>query len=232
MKIALCAGAAALMMAAAGQALAQPFNEGPPSGHQILNLDGTAILNGGGYTEYDASFVATDASTNLSFAFREDPAFLFLDDVSVTTGGGPNLITNGGFEDGPLGASAPTGWTYLNTFGATFGGFVNDNNPHSGSNNYYDGAVQAYDGITQNFATVVGQTYNVSFWLADNSGAANYSALSTNGDITDTGGNGINLVVYAGGVPVGVPEPATWAMMILGMAGIGATLRRRVVATA
>jgi hypothetical protein len=29
------------------------------------------------------------------------------------------------------------------------------------------------------------------------------------------------------GVPVGVPEPASWALMILGFGGIGATLRRR-----
>ena len=41
-----------------------------------------------------------NASTNVSFSFREDPAFLGLDDVSVTTGGGPNLLTNGDFEAG------------------------------------------------------------------------------------------------------------------------------------
>jgi hypothetical protein len=33
-------------------------------------------------------------------------------------------------------------------------------------------------------------------------------------------------------VSAGVPEPATWAMMILGFGGIGATLRRRRLATA
>jgi hypothetical protein len=232
MKIALCASAAALMMAAAGSAFAGPINQGPPAGNVILNLNGDPIL--GGYNMYSASFTATDASTNLSFAFREDPAFLFLDDVSMvdTTTASGNLVSNGGFEAGPLGASAPTGWTYLNTFGASFGGFVSNNNPHTGSNNYYDGAVQAYDGITQNIATTVGDSYTVTFWLADNSGGDIYRQVSTNGDVTDIGGNGINLVVYAGGVPVGVPEPATWAMMILGMAGIGATLRRRVAATA
>jgi hypothetical protein len=34
------------------------------------------------------------------------------------------------------------------------------------------------------------------------------------------------------GVGGGVPEPATWAMMIIGFGGIGAVLRRRRVATA
>jgi hypothetical protein len=119
-----------------------------------LDLNGTAVPHT--YQMYTTSFTAANASTNISFAFREDPAFLGLDDVSVTTGGGPNLITNGGFEAGPLGASAPTGWTYLNSFGATFGGAVSNNGspgPHSGSLYYTDGAVQAYDGITQAIAT-------------------------------------------------------------------------------
>jgi hypothetical protein len=87
---------------------------------------------------------ATAATTNISFAFREDPAFLSLDDVSVTTGGGPNLHLNPGFELGIVGNNAPVDWTYLNSFGATFAGMVDNNNPQSGSNNYYDGAVQAY----------------------------------------------------------------------------------------
>ncbi len=98
-------------------------NDPAPAGPVILNLDGTAVPHS--YTQYTANFVATNATTNLSFAFREDPAFLMLDNVSMTTGGGANLVTNGGFESGPVGSSAPTGWTYLNTFGATAGGQVN-----------------------------------------------------------------------------------------------------------
>src|ERR1700739_1274584 len=110
-----------------------PSNCGPPTG-SILDLNGTPVPHS--YQLYTTSFTATNASTNISFAFREDPAFLGLDDVSVTTGGGPHLITNGGFEGGPLNAKAPTGWTYLNSFGATFGGVVSNTaspGPHSGS---------------------------------------------------------------------------------------------------
>src|SRR6185503_12811612 len=102
-------------------------NEPEPTGTQVLNLNGQAIPHA--YQQYTADFVATDSSTNLSFAFREDPAFLFLDDVSltdVTTSSG-ELVTNGGFEDGVVGASAPNGWTYLNVFGAAFGGVVENN---------------------------------------------------------------------------------------------------------
>jgi len=225
-------GAALALTLAAGHAMASPSNVGPPAGNVILDLDGQALPHA--YQNYTASFTATSTSTNLSFAFREDPAFLFLDDVSLvdTTAASGNLLTNGDFEAGPVGASAPNNWTYLNSFGASFGGVVEDNafiagGAHGGNNYYYDGAVQAYDGITQNIATVVGHNYSVNFWLNDNSNLSNFSRLSTNGDVTDTGGNGVDLLVYAGAVPVGTPEPTTWALMILGFGGIGATIRRK-----
>lgn len=223
-------GGAALAAAVllAGQALAAPSNEAPPAGPVLLDLNGTAIPHV--YTLYTASFIASGATTDLSFAFREDPAFLFLDDISLTTGGGPNLVVNGGFESGPVGSNTPTGWTYLNIFGAAAAGVVDNNGPHSGSNNYFDGAVQAYDAITQSISTVAGQSYDLNFWLRDNSNATTFSALSTNGNVTGTGGNGINLVVYAGqGTPTpgGIPEPATWGLMLIGFGGLGAVLRRQ-----
>jgi hypothetical protein len=208
-----------------------PTNCAPPSG-AILDLDGTTNFHG--YTQYTANFTATDTTTNLSFAFREDPAFLSLDDVAVqnlTTATALTLV-NPGFEDGVLGDNAPVGWTYLNTFGAGFAGVVTNNNPHSGSNNYYDGAVQAYDGITQAIATTIGDLYQVSFWLADNSGNGTYSRLSTNGDVTDIGGNGIDLLVYAGAVPtitpLGLPEPVSLGLVGIGLAGLGFSRRRKV----
>jgi hypothetical protein len=228
MKMKLLAGAMLAFLSMGMAANAAPSNEPPPTGPVILDLNGTPIPHS--YTEYSVDFTTApgQVSTNLSFAFREDPAFLFLDDVTLTTGGGPNLLTNGDFEAGPVGSSAPTGWTYLNTFGATFGGVVATNNPHTGSNNYYDGAVQAYDGITQNVATTGSTTYTVTFWLDDNSSLTTFSALSTNGDVTDTGGNGADLLVYAGNVPVRtVPEPAAWALMLLGVGAVGGAVRRR-----
>src|SRR5215471_8213462 len=98
-------------LALASQAFANPCPPGnpptncaPPPG-AILDLDGTAISHQ--YTQYTTSFVATATTTNISFAFREDPAFLSLDDVSVTLGGGPNLLTNPGFESGVVGDNAP-----------------------------------------------------------------------------------------------------------------------------
>ncbi len=226
----------ALALLLAKQAHAQPMNEPPPPG-AILDLNGTPIPHS--YQQYTTpDFTATSLTTNISFAFREDPAFLSLDDVTmynVTTSSAVTVV-NGGFESGPVYASQPTGWTYLNTFGAEAGGIVdNINDPpyqyaHTGSNYYYDGAIQAYDGITQAISTTIGDVYTISFWLDDNSSLTTFSRLSTNG-VTGRGGNGADLLVYAGAIPtVAVPEPSSLvvsAISILILAGFAGRRRRR-----
>jgi hypothetical protein len=136
--------------------------------------------------------------------------------VDITEPGG-NLILNGGFELGPVGASAPTDWTYLNSSGASYGGVVVQDVglAHSGNNFYYDGAVQAYDAITQVIGTSTGDTYQISFWLNDDGPLTTFQDVSNNGDTSDTGGNGADLLVYAGAVPV--PEPTTFTTVLFGL---------------
>jgi len=92
---------------------------------------------------------------------------------------------------------------------------------------WFDGAVQAYDAIRQTIPTNVGDTYQISFDVAEDSAIfaypgnpifppgypgsdswaaaqegyngppCHFSDLSTNGDTTDGAGNGINVAVYA-----------------------------------
>lgn len=227
-KTLLLSGLAAAVMLA-GQAYASPSNLPPPPGW-ILSLDGGALPLSG-YTQYTTSFTATQAMTNITFAFRDDPAFIFFDNAFVADTSSPatNLLSNSGFETGDL-----TDWSYLNQYGAAFGGQVLCDGDGQGPSNcfWYNGAVQAYDAITQAIATTIGDTYSITFWAHENnvSGDTNWSELSTNGDVTDTGGNGINITVYAGAIPPStVPEPAELGMFGFGALLIGAFvgLRRR-----
>jgi len=233
----------ALLLVFAQQAFANPCPPGnpptncaPPSGPVILDLASQTVPHG--YQQYTASFVAGVATTQISFAFREDPAYLELDNVSVSTGGGPNLLTNGNFEGD--GGSVPTGWTALNAFGAAAAGRLRSGCGVGGSACWYDGSVQGYDGLNQSIATAIGTSYDVTFSLNDNGDLSTFQQLSTNGNTTGPGGNGIDLLLYAGaGIPTegpqsteappptGVPEPATLALFAAGLAGLGFSRRRR-----
>jgi len=65
---------------------------------------------------------------------------------------------------------------------------------------------------------------------------AGLHSINVHGTVVTTGTN-LNAASYSGTLnlsPVAVPEPATWALMIVGFGGVGATIRarRRVFAAA
>ena len=210
-------------------AVAQPNNLGPPAG-AILDLNGQPVPGGGKniYQQYTAQFTASGTSTAITFAFREDPGYISFAKVSVvdlTANDGVNLLTNGDFSGGTVGSTAPTGWTYANNYGVTMGGGtlqsfcgVGEGGTYGVGNCWLDGAVQAYDAISQAIVTNVNHVYQISFWVADDSGTetgqgaggcatetpCNFSDISTNGDTTDRLGNGINVAAYA---QAGLPPP-------------------------
>ncbi|MGH9471057.1 MAG: PEP-CTERM sorting domain-containing protein [Terriglobia bacterium] len=249
LKTILLAAVVSLGMMALAQAKTLPGgdpgnNNAPPVG-AILDLNGTPIPGGGNgvtYQTYTVNFVANVANTAITFAFREDPAFESFEDASVvdqTTSSG-NLLTNGDFSGGVYtdngNSATPDGWAYANIYGAFAGGVVSTCS--NGNPCWYDGAVQAYDAISQTISTNIGNTYQISFLLADNSGCStdggppcNFSDLSTNGDTTDTGGNGIDVLAYAqSGLPAPAPEASTMALLGLALfGGLAVSTRRRIV---
>jgi hypothetical protein len=241
-KTLLLATAVAAALVWSGQAMASPSNVAEPTGPVLLDFNLNPIPHA--FRQYSVTFT-TDAgstSTDLGFAFRDDPSFLVLDNVSLTADGGPatNLVVNGDFETG-VPSSHPIGWNFQNPDGAASQGQVIDGNGVGGSNGWVDGAVQAYDTLFQSIATVGGASYTLTFDLDEQGRNTTFRRLSNNGDVTDVGGNGVNVVVYAGqGLPVlldppppsttsggGVPEPASWALMISGFGLAGTALRRR-----
>jgi hypothetical protein len=199
-------------------------NNNPPPAGAILDLNGQALPHDTPVT-YTVDFTASLADTSLSLAFREDPAFLSVTDITLTdlTNPSGNLVLNGDFSLGPVGSENPLNWTFQNTFGADASGVVQDGCQGGSASCWFDGSVQAYDELSQTISTTVGDMYEVSFSAIDNGSLTTYSALSTNGNTTGTGGNGVDILVYAQAAPppLNTPEPSTWAMMILGFAGMG-----------
>jgi len=175
------------------------------------------------YTQFTTTFTAALAETTVSWFFREDPSYFSFDDASVSlTSGGPNLLVDPGFESAAVGSSKPAGWSEFVQPSVPYAqgvvmsgaptGFGID--PFSGSNYWLDGSLNGYDGLAQTVATTIGDQYTVSFYLADTS-VKSYQVPT------------LDLFVYAGsGIP-GVPEPASWAMMLVGFAGLGAAMRSR-----
>lgn len=204
-------------------ALAQN-NEPPPSG-AILDLAGQTVNHGPAVTE-SVNFTAALTNTDITFAFREDPAFISFSDVSLTnltTGSSTNLILNGNFASGS-GQNA-TDWTYANVYGAIAGGEVDSGCGGGLATCWFDGAVQAYDAIDQFVSTIVGDNYHLSYQYSDDSGLTTFRDVSNNGE-PSTAGNGIDILAYAqAGLPPpgGVtPEPNSIWLMGTGILMLGA----------
>ena len=219
-------------MATANHASAQNL-PAPVSGLLVLDLAGQPITTAD--LPYSASFVATTSLSTVTFVHRQDPGFFVLSDVSVADASAPadNLLQNPDFTVGapPVAGAGVPDWNYFIQSGNLFPQYLGYELTGGG---FFDGSTQAYDGIDQTFSTVAGDTYDINFDLQSTTGGGVYQQTSTNGDTVDTGGNGIDALVYAGnGLPPtsNVPDTAsTAALVILGLAAV-AVLRPKVLAS-
>src|ERR1700722_20033997 len=85
-------------------------NNNPPPAGAILDLAGMPVPHASPAT-YTVDFTANLADTSISLAFREDPAFFAVTDVSVTdlTHPSGNLLLNGDFSLGTVGGTPVDG---------------------------------------------------------------------------------------------------------------------------
>jgi hypothetical protein len=153
-------------------------------------------------------FTAGSSSTTVSFAGFNVPSFINLTNIELTlTGSSTNLL-------GQTFSFAPASSSCTDASQTTLGvGSFGTNNLHLGSV-----CVGDFDTFSQTVSTAIGSSLTLSF-LVSNTGSPN------------------GLVVNATEAAVaGVPEPATWATMLLGFGAMGLFIRfgrkRKALATA
>ena len=156
------------------------------------------------------TFTATDASTVLNFQGYNLPGNTVIVNLFFGTAANASqpstLIAGNNLLVGA--AYTPTASGCGNYFGVD----PNTAGQSFGANGLYFGGTCAgvFDTLTTSLTTSIGQSYTLRFNLSVFGGTDNGVRVST-GALT-TGA---------------VPEPATWAMMLLGFGGIGFAMRRR-----
>jgi PEP-CTERM motif len=156
-------------------------------------------------TPYDFEVTATATTTTISFGGYQEFAYEYVSDISVTHASGANLL--GGawtLTRAASGSDANTQNDGTSVPALWFGGYSPRN----------------YDTFSQTFATDPGDTYLLKFDFTNDSFSALNALFSASSGFR---------VTTTGFRAVAVPEPATWALMLLGCTALGAAacLRRR-----
>lgn len=198
-----------------------PADEPPPPG-AILDLNGQPIPSS--YQQYTVNFTSSLTDTTISFAFRDDPSDLWFSDTSLvdlTTSSG-DLLVNGNFASYDSNTYLPTDWTYSDPY-QTSGGLVNTGCGYLSDTCWDDYAVGAYDMLGQTVSTNVGDLYQISFYLVENSGNSTFQSTDPNNN------SAIDVLTYAqAGMPVSVtPEPSTMALLGTGLLVLLWSMRKR-----
>jgi hypothetical protein len=173
----------------------------PASAQVLLDVSNTTKFGAQSFT-----FTATDASTVLNFQGYNVPSSttlvnLFFGTTGSTVNASNNLLVGASYT--------PTASGCGNFFGVD----PNTAAQSYGANGLYFGGTCAgiFDTLSTSLNTTIGQAYTLRFDLAMFGNSGNGTRVST------------GALAQAGAVP----EPATWAMMLLGFGAIGFQLRRK-----
>lgn len=150
------------------------------------------------------TFTATSASTKIDFQGYQVPGSITLVNMFFAATGTTASTANNLFG---------LHYTYTpSTCPSIFHAFEGSDVPAYGASNLnFEGAcVGLYDSLAQTVSTTAGASYTLSFSLSNSA----------------AGSNGLRIFATDSTVTGAVPEPATWAMMLLGFAGIGVAMRR------
>ena len=229
-------------------------NFAPPKGSVIdLSASGGAIPSSATlYTSAPFTIDAADIVGGLvpiTFAFRNDSFGLVefwgadLFDVNEPT---KNLLANANFSSSGLGLTTAPHWEYAPPSNGTGVPYASLMTGCGVGHCWVDATAGGYDELSQQVQSVVLNShdqYQISFFVSDPNASSSWtwSQFSTNGS-SGFGGNGADILAFVGPVgppqlpppcsadcvPIPVPEPSTWAMMLLGFSGLGFLGRRRV----
>jgi hypothetical protein len=122
------------------------------------------------HTHYTDLYTAISNQTIITFAFRNDPSYWCLDDVSVIDlSSKTELVINGNFENNSL-----DGFFRCDSDGSiSKGSALALSQFYNGKGLFCDGSVALPDYLSQILNTKIGQVYRVSFWLRNLGNAPN-----------------------------------------------------------
>jgi len=205
----------------------------------------TALSLAAGAAQAAVTFIGYQTDVNpdetLVTGFEGGPS---LGDVSFllpgyTLSGDAQLVTGSLVGQSAAPAIAPDAWDETQYLSVQMGQTAMLDTPLLAAISFYVGSLDGYNSFTFHLAdgssqVVTGATLDALPGMDAN---GSQTAFTTNGRLTFSFDSAIDRIEFASGnysLEIGdigavalVPEPATWAMMVLGFGGVGGLIRRR-----